>query len=527
MKLERWGIKVVDSQLKGLEAGRRYLMYGPDVFDIQAFFLTFLATGLRMKQRCALLTSEEPEEVLRVARHVGYDLEKDVQKDNLVILRTKPFLGEKLVQMRSGERVLQEFRQLLGNPFPQRIVLFPITSFVSDSSPDHLMKSIEILSSTLRNVRSTLMLGEHVKSGAGDLYLLQEMKRASDGVFRLSATSDDTREMTMEKDFSPDARRLSWVYFTQKGAGIQAVEGESLMGGRTEEQEQLDQADLRKILLVSDDQAEADKLKDGLEPIFKLEVAKSETEAMTQLLQPKFGMILVCFTDDERGESFCRYVRTQRHKHPLVLIGNAKRRAWERASVLLQGVDDFIARPYSQVELISRISSILRRASFGFPFDEVAEYIGAQKRLWQKLQKVEKDDPATGLVSFKFFSAAVEHELFKAKMVGYPCSVMAMSYGGTPETREVFEALLKRLIRDTDLLTLLPSGLYLLFLGAGGPVDVDKFMERLVKTVDGEPKLKKDTIGYSLVNYPKDGLDGESLLNMVSSRVQETPEKLP
>jgi DNA-binding response OmpR family regulator/KaiC/GvpD/RAD55 family RecA-like ATPase len=527
VKLERWGVKVIDSQLKGLESGRRYMIYGPEAFDLQCFLLTFLATGLKLKEKCALVTSEEPGEVIRIAKHLGFDIEKDIIKENLSILRTKPFFGEKLVQLRSPDRVIQELRNLLGSPGPQRIAFFPLSSFVSDSSPDHLMKSTELFVTALRNIRATTMIGEQVRSNAQDLYLLQEIHRAVDGVFRLTSTSDDTHEVLMEKDFTPEGRRHNWVYFIQKGSGIQAVEGEASLGqGGPDGSESQDPSQLRRVLLVSDDVSETEKLKEGLEPIYKIEMARSETEAMTQLLQPRYGLILVCFTDDDRGESFCRYVRTQRIKLPLVLVGNAKRRAWERASVLLQGVDDFIARPYSQVELISRISSILRRASFGFPFDEVAEYIGAQKRLWQKLQKVDKEDATTGLVSFKFFSAALEHELFKAKMVGYPCSILSLLFEGGDVMREEFEALMKNLIRDTDILTLLPSGVYLVFLGASGPVEVERFLDRLSKAMLENPKLNGAAIRYGVANYPKDSLEGDGLMNLVSSRVQDAPSTL-
>ena len=247
---------------------------------------------------------------------------------------------------------------------------------------------------------------------------------------------------------------------------------------------------------------------------------------MTQLLQPKFGMIIVAFADDERGQAFCRYVRTQRIKHPVVLVGNQKRRAWERASVLLQGVDDFISRPYSQVELISRISSILRRASFGFPFEEVAEYIGAQKRLWQKLKKYTKEDPETGLATLKFFNAALEHELFKAKMVGYPCALLSATVAVSADMKDEFTGFIKEMVRDTDLVTLLPSGEFMIFLGASGPTEVDLFLKRLAKGTRERFTSDPMPVKYAIANYPKDATDGDTLVKVAANRVQETPSSL-
>ncbi|MBM4370731.1 MAG: response regulator transcription factor, partial [Deltaproteobacteria bacterium] len=373
--------------------------------------------------------------------------------------------------------------------------------------------------------RSTVMLAEPVQAKADDLYLIQELKRTVDGVFRLTSTADDTREIALEKDFTTENRKFSWVYFIQKGVGIQAVESDRGVAA-SDDFDPSNPTHSRRILLVSDDPAEVEVLRAGLEPIFTLEIARSETEAMTQLLQPRFGLIIVAFVDDERGQAFCRYVRTQRIKHPVVLVGNQKRRAWERASILLQGVDDFIARPYSQVELISRISSILRRASFGFPFEEVAEYIGAQKRLWQKLKKFTKEDPDTGLTTLKFFNAALEHELFKAKMVGYPCALVAATVGANGDTKDEFTDFLRQMVRDTDLVTLLPSGEYMIFLGANGPTEVDLFLKRLSKGSRERFTSTPMPVRYAIANYPKDATDGDTLIRVAANRVVEAPTPL-
>ncbi|MFH1532695.1 MAG: hypothetical protein ABIK09_18370 [Pseudomonadota bacterium] len=525
MKQERWGIKVIDSQLKGLEANQKYMIYGGISFDLLSFLITFLASGLKVKQRTALFTSEDPSEIIRVGRHIGLDLERDLHKDTFMILKCKPFLGEKLLQLGSSDRMIQELRHLMGAPLPHRVGFYPLSSFISDSNPDHLMRSTELFLGALKRIRSTVMVAETVKSKAEDLYLIQELRRSVDGVFRLTSSSDDTREISLEKDFTAENRKNSWVYFIQKGVGIQAVEADQ--GGQASEDfDPSNPAHSRRILLVSDDPTEVDLLREGLEPIFTLEIARSETEAMTQLLQPKFGMIVVAFSDDERGQAFCRYVRTQRIKHPLVLVGNQKRRAWERASVLLQGVDDFISRPYSQVELISRISSILRRASFGFPFEEVAEYIGAQKRLWQKLKKYTKEDPDTGLATLKFFNAALEHELFKAKMVGYPCALMAATVNVGGDLKDEFTSFIKDMVRDTDLVTLLPSGEYMLFLGANGPTEVDLFLKRLAKGASDRFTSDPVLVKYAIANYPKDATDGDTLVKVAANRVQEAPSSL-
>ncbi len=99
MKQERWGVKVIDSQLKGLEANRKYMIYGGISFDLLSFLITFLASGLKVKQRTALITSEDPSEVIRVGRHIGIDLEKDLHKDAFMHLHCTLPLGEQLLHL--------------------------------------------------------------------------------------------------------------------------------------------------------------------------------------------------------------------------------------------------------------------------------------------------------------------------------------------------------------------------------------------------------------------------------------------
>ena len=274
MKQERWGVKVIDSQLKGLEANRKYMIYGGISFDLLSFLITFLASGLKVKQRTALITSEDPAEVIRVGRHIGVDLEKDLHKDTFMILKCKPFLGEKLVQLGSSDRMIQELRHLMGAPLPHRVGFYPLSSFISDSNPDHLMRSTELFLGAMKRIRSTVMVAETVKSKAEDLYLIQELRRSVDGVFRLTSSSDDTREISLEKDFSAENRKNSWVYFVQKGVGIQAVEADQ--GAQASDDfDPSNPAHSRRILLVSDDPTEVDQLRAGLEPIFTLEIVRS------------------------------------------------------------------------------------------------------------------------------------------------------------------------------------------------------------------------------------------------------------
>jgi DNA-binding response OmpR family regulator len=484
--------------------------------------VTFLATGLKYKQRVALLTSESPANVEQVARFLGLDIEKDIRRDQFVILQCKPFFGEKLVQLGGARRMTQEIRYLLGSPMPQRIGVFPAGSLLSQSTPEQLMQSTRMISEALELMPATVMIAETARhSGGEELYVVAELRRRLDGTFRAGTGPDGTRQLSLEKDWVDRDRGMRWVYFIQRSQGVQAVEAED-----DDRRQEVTRADGRNILLVADDEEEIKRLKEAVEPLFNLSVARGETEAMSHVLGPSIGLVLVAMANNERAMAFCRYMRSQRIHLPIVLIGSQKRRAAERAAVLLQGVDDFIARPYSSIELMSRISAILRRTSVGFPLDEIAEYIGVQKRLWQKLRKLKKLDPDTGLATYQFFLSALEHELFKAKMAGYPCAVVSLQAHGDDEAFESTRELLREQLRSEDLATVLPNDTLMVFLGQGGSHEATQFMQRLVAVADNGFRQHVKRFSYSVACYPKDGQDSEGLIHVTTTRITDEPNRV-
>jgi len=484
--------------------------------------VTFLATGLRFRQRVALLTSEQPSNVEQVARFLGMDVEKDIRRDQLVILQCKPFFGEKLVQLGGARRLTQEMRFLLGSPLPQRIGLFPVGSLLSQSTPEQLMQSTRMVCEALETIPSTVMAAEVARATGGEeLYVVAEMRRRLDGTFRAGAGPDGTRQIALEKDWVERERGLKWVYFIQRSLGVQAVEAEE-----EERKGENSQAEGRNLLLVADDEGEIARLKQEMEPLFHMDVARGETEAMSHILGPSCGLVLVALQNFDRAMAFARYMRSQRIHLPIVLIGAQKRRAAERAAILLQGVDDFIPRPFSTIELMSRISSIMRRTSLGFPLEEIAEYIGVQKRLYQRLKKLKKVDPDTGLATYQFFSSALEHELFKAKMAGYPCALAALRAEGGDDAFDATKELLRAQLRTEDLVTLLPNDTFLLFLGQGGLVEARQFVSRLIEVGAGKMKNHVKRLKFSVSTYPRDGADGDTLIQVTSSKLADEPENV-
>lgn len=117
------------------------------------------------------------------------------------------------------------------------------------------------------------------------------------------------------------------------------------------------------ILLIEDDPAVALSLQDGLEQASYtvtwqstgaagLEYARSHTPHL---------VILDIRLPDGSGLDFCRQMRQLRLRQPIIIL-TAQGDEVDKVLGLEMGADDYVTKPYSLRELISRIRAQLRRA---------------------------------------------------------------------------------------------------------------------------------------------------------------------
>jgi DNA-binding response OmpR family regulator len=118
-----------------------------------------------------------------------------------------------------------------------------------------------------------------------------------------------------------------------------------------------------RILLVEDDPAVARSLQDGLERdgyavTWKESGAVSVAYARDQ--NPHL-IILDVRLPDGSGFDFCRQMRQLRLRQPIIML-TARREEMDRVLGLEMGADDYVTKPFSLRELLSRIRAQLRRA---------------------------------------------------------------------------------------------------------------------------------------------------------------------
>jgi DNA-binding response OmpR family regulator len=119
----------------------------------------------------------------------------------------------------------------------------------------------------------------------------------------------------------------------------------------------------QRILIIEDDPAIAGSLSSGLEHHgFRPSVAATGARGVEIALQSKPHLILLDVRlPDGSGFDFCRQMRQAGLRQPIVIL-TAQQDEVDKVIGLEVGADDYVTKPYSLRELVSRLRAHIRRA---------------------------------------------------------------------------------------------------------------------------------------------------------------------
>jgi two-component system response regulator MprA len=117
-----------------------------------------------------------------------------------------------------------------------------------------------------------------------------------------------------------------------------------------------------RLLVVSDEPAGAQALGRALVlEGFDVFLATDDAEALDVAERQAPDVVLVDLVEaDARGAALCRRLRQAVPRIPVLLVG-ARDTTVERTRGLVAGADDYIAKPFALVELLTRLRALLRR----------------------------------------------------------------------------------------------------------------------------------------------------------------------
>ena len=121
-----------------------------------------------------------------------------------------------------------------------------------------------------------------------------------------------------------------------------------------------------KLLLIEDEDSLSYTLKTFFEKKnFNVEVVKDGEDALFQAESMKPDIVLLDWMlPNMSGLEICRQIRTTKEikKTPIIFL-TAKGEEEDKLRGLDTGADDYITKPFSQMELLARINALLRRSN--------------------------------------------------------------------------------------------------------------------------------------------------------------------
>lgn len=124
---------------------------------------------------------------------------------------------------------------------------------------------------------------------------------------------------------------------------------------------------MTRILVIEDDPSIRMGLEDTLTAKgYEVEVVGRGGEGAERAASGRFDLIVLdVMLPDIDGFEVCRRIRASRARNVAVIMLSARGAELDRVRGLELGADDYVTKPFSLMELLARVASVLRRARGG------------------------------------------------------------------------------------------------------------------------------------------------------------------
>jgi circadian clock protein KaiC len=212
------GILPVDNQLDGLMRGRTYVLSGAPGTGKSIAGLQFLMEGVKAGERAAILTLDDPQDVLGQGEFLGFDIASEVAAERLYILRFQLDFARRFARATSPDEAFAELRSLLGTEPLGRFVIDSVVPFVDAAGPSQ-NAAISMLQLLDELGATSIVTYPGDLAGVYDRRLDPLVQRAA-GMFHLSADLQRHRHIEIRKVRYRVPSNAPIPYRIEPGAGI-------------------------------------------------------------------------------------------------------------------------------------------------------------------------------------------------------------------------------------------------------------------------------------------------------------------
>ncbi len=346
------GLAPLDARLGGFVRGRPHVLSGGPGAGKSISCLEFLAEGLARGERAALLTHDDPADVLAAGTFLGHDLAGAMRADRLAIVRYQLDFVRTFGRAASPDEPLAELRRLIGEPAPQRLAVDSVVPLLegggaSTATMFALVALLDAMGTT------SLLTYPGDLAGLYDKRLEPLMQRAA-GVFHLAHPADgrprrlETRKLRFAAaSLEPIAVRIS------PGRGLEDAGPAGAPAGPRP----------RSLLIVDlADPCPPDVVR-ALEQEHAVTVRSGARAAAEAPGRDGLGALLLTVRRDVIGDALrlVHELRAATSSLPIVLVTRYRLRSADRTRALRAGADDFLETTLPPAEFAARVSGIVQR----------------------------------------------------------------------------------------------------------------------------------------------------------------------
>jgi KaiC/GvpD/RAD55 family RecA-like ATPase/DNA-binding NarL/FixJ family response regulator len=352
----RSGIDPLDERLEGLLPGRTYIVSGSPGSGKSVACLEFINTALEAGETAAIVTNDDPADLLAQGVYLGMDLESAVAEERLILLRFQLDFTRRLGRAPSPDAAFSELRSLLGDRTPTRLVIDSVAPFLESGGASSA--GILAMLKFLDELGATALLT--YPGDLGGIYDRRLEPLLNSAAALLHLASDRNRDGRIEiRKVRYQVPSTQPVRFRiQPGTGMVSVAGEE-----DRRANDLPVETRRRLLALDVPGVLPPEFIAALKASFDVAVRTNVTSALSELARASSGAILVGIRRDTVGETITliRELRRGGNKAPILLASPYTLRSDDRARTLRAGADDFLDTDASHDELLARIESAVRR----------------------------------------------------------------------------------------------------------------------------------------------------------------------
>lgn len=203
-------------------SGRTYVLSGAPGTGKSVAALQFLMAALKAGERAAILTQDDPEDLLSLGEFLEIDLAGAIASERLYLLRYQLDFSRRFARVTSPDIVFAELRKLLGKEPPSRFVIDSVVPFIdaggsSATAASAMLQLLDELGAT------SLVTYPGDLAGVYDRRLDPLVQRAA-AIFHLSADRLRQRHIEIRKVRYRVPSVAPITYRIEPVVGITAVE---------------------------------------------------------------------------------------------------------------------------------------------------------------------------------------------------------------------------------------------------------------------------------------------------------------